>query len=824
MGIEAASVYASFEANIAPLDQALAEMDDRLAATAEQAAATTDVVAALADGAAVAAEGLDATGAAADDTAAQFAFLGQAGQEVSNVQAELASQAMQAQMAEEGLAESSAAAGGSLDVMAAAGTVANTAMMGLAGAGIAVGLATAGAKAAFDGTVGSAVALGDQVRKLQLTVGGSAEDMSKLLYAANMTGLSVDTLTRSMDIAIRALQSSKSQGIEPNIDGLARLADEYNGIADPVQRTAFLLHEFGRSGAEMAPLMQLGGDGIRQLGEQASIAGAVLTGSGVDSVHAYDLAVNKLHQDLAAAGADIGLNFTGIATQIARGADVTILAQQLLNKARQDGIVSAFGYDAEELRILTTLTGSRDVYLSLLPQVQAFDQTQSQMDLGTRHAGDSLAWLSDQLQGSGDMMDNVSLHASRFQQQAQADADATAQLAAQQAALNETFRGGTQVTLSQADSVEKLLGNNSKLGAAQGALIPQAKNYNELVLGSAVAHDQLAAAQARNAQAQEALVKNTDPKKWESLGAAVDSAQLAVLRANDAYNASVKAAQDAAGGVADYTGAIEKNTQAIKDSMDTDFGQSIVNQLSKVDVGSKAYNNLYTELQLVNPTMAKQFELASSTTAAQNLLNDAVAHGVIPAQDAAKFFAIFSAQVAAGHDPLVGLAQISGEIASDKMPALTSSLQTVVTVGLSPAELAAEALMRSIENIPSQKDVHVDYWVTNHVTTLSGPGSGGASTTTAPPAGDPNKTRPGSGPGAATGATFDVPAGYSESYPVGPYRASSGERVTITRPGEAAGRAMPGGTTNVYINDRLAAALYLERARQDRLALLDRSM
>lgn len=140
---------------------------------------------------------------------------------------------------------------------------------------------------ALDATVGKTVEYAEQVREMMRDVGGSAEDASKLIQAADDVNVSFEEMQIGMRVAIR-------NGIEPTMEGMARLADQYTAIQDPVERTRFLLTTFGESGAKMGALMELGADGIRESGRAAEEAGLVMSGDAVKAAREYEIALDDL--------------------------------------------------------------------------------------------------------------------------------------------------------------------------------------------------------------------------------------------------------------------------------------------------------------------------------------------------------------------------------------------------------------------------------------------------------------------------------------------------------------------------------------------------
>jgi len=129
---------------------------------------------------------------------------------------------------------------------------------------------------------------GMQVRDLSLLIGATAEESSKLIQAADDVFVSFESLERGMQIAIR-------QGLDPTIEGMGQLADEYNSIKNPIEQSRFLLEKFGRSGAELAPLMKLGASGLKELGDAAEETGLVLDDKAVDSVINYKEQLDELN-------------------------------------------------------------------------------------------------------------------------------------------------------------------------------------------------------------------------------------------------------------------------------------------------------------------------------------------------------------------------------------------------------------------------------------------------------------------------------------------------------------------------------------------------
>lgn len=131
-------------------------------------------------------------------------------------------------------------------------------------------------------SVDNAIAVGNFARSL----GTTTEEASRLKEVADDTGISLDSLKTSLKLA-------QKDGFEPNIEGLARMADEYNALAPGVERTQFLLDRFGKSGEEMGKLLEKGGAGIRAMSD-AMDEGLIVTQKAYEQARQYQISVDAI--------------------------------------------------------------------------------------------------------------------------------------------------------------------------------------------------------------------------------------------------------------------------------------------------------------------------------------------------------------------------------------------------------------------------------------------------------------------------------------------------------------------------------------------------
>jgi hypothetical protein len=134
------------------------------------------------------------------------------------------------------------------------------------------------------------------------------EDFSRFVQVGDDMGVSMDSITR-------ALQMATKNGFAPSISAIADLADKANAMNTPTERAAALAKMFGRNWAELDPILQLGGQRIRELAE-AQADGLVVTEEEIKKTEELRLAVDELGDSVKATMNEIGL---GIADTLLGG-------------------------------------------------------------------------------------------------------------------------------------------------------------------------------------------------------------------------------------------------------------------------------------------------------------------------------------------------------------------------------------------------------------------------------------------------------------------------------------------------------------------------
>jgi hypothetical protein len=175
-----------------------------------------------------------------------------------------------------------------------------------------------------------------ELDKMSQRTGISVETLSELRYAAQVTGVDIETL----EIGIKRMQRALAQaamGSESAVDTLGQLgltvadfrglspdqqlkllADRLAQVRSPALRAALAMELFGRSGTQLFPLIGKGAAGIAALQEQARKLGLTASREGVKAGVELEEALTTLWAVLKKLGSTIGAAVAPALTQFAK--------------------------------------------------------------------------------------------------------------------------------------------------------------------------------------------------------------------------------------------------------------------------------------------------------------------------------------------------------------------------------------------------------------------------------------------------------------------------------------------------------------------------
>lgn len=129
----------------------------------------------------------------------------------------------------------------------------------------------------------NALAVDDMARSM----GAAPEEASRLKEITDDLGISMSTLKVAMREAIK-------DGSAPTIETLAKMSEEYLALAPGVDRAQYLTDKFGKSGAEMGKLMEIGADGIREMSAAVDDS-LIVTEEGISKAKRFQMAQDNIN-------------------------------------------------------------------------------------------------------------------------------------------------------------------------------------------------------------------------------------------------------------------------------------------------------------------------------------------------------------------------------------------------------------------------------------------------------------------------------------------------------------------------------------------------
>lgn len=130
----------------------------------------------------------------------------------------------------------------------------------------------------------------DDLSKTSQKVGMTTEALSGLRYAADLSGVSAEELTSSLGrmnksaaegnpaFEAMGINVKKANGeLKSSDEILSAIAGKFSGYKDGVEKSALAMEVFGKSGAQIIPLLNSGADGLKEIADEAKSFGLVVS-------------------------------------------------------------------------------------------------------------------------------------------------------------------------------------------------------------------------------------------------------------------------------------------------------------------------------------------------------------------------------------------------------------------------------------------------------------------------------------------------------------------------------------------------------------------
>jgi hypothetical protein len=155
-------------------------------------------------------------------------------------------------------------------------------------------------------TVGTLVELGTQVEAFSHQTGMSAEDSSRLLEVMGDLEISAEEVGTAFKFA-------EKNGFSPNIQSVLKLREQYLQLNPGMERTQFLLKEFGKSGISLQKFFETG-DAADRINEVN--AALILTGQTLEDIQKYKDSTDEINDAWKAFTITLGQRFLPILNKV----------------------------------------------------------------------------------------------------------------------------------------------------------------------------------------------------------------------------------------------------------------------------------------------------------------------------------------------------------------------------------------------------------------------------------------------------------------------------------------------------------------------------
>ena len=216
--------------------------------------------------------------------------------------------------------------------------------------------------------------VGKEVKLLQRYTGGTAEDMSKLRFAAEEAGVPTETLALALGKMAKAAATTAGEkkfaelGVQvKDVNGhfkdssvvFTEVAGKIAAMPAGIEKTSAIMAIFGRAGMQLAPLLNQGAAGIAKFGEEAKKMGLVLSQDNLNAVQKNIMAQREFHASVQGLQVQLGQYLYPAITAITKGFSeiVPVLTQVLRPAFKMIGEVlqPLVGYIQEGAKFLVEL-------------------------------------------------------------------------------------------------------------------------------------------------------------------------------------------------------------------------------------------------------------------------------------------------------------------------------------------------------------------------------------------------------------------------------------------------------------------------------------
>lgn len=217
----------------------------------------------------------------------------------------------------------------------------------------------------------------DKVGKSAQKMGIPVEELSKLQHAANLSdvsleqlGTGVGKLSRNLvegignpstaaarSLAALGISAKDSSGqLRPTSDVISDIAEKFSGMKDGAGKTALAMNLFGKSGAELIPMLNSGKTGLQEMKDEAAKLGLTITDQTAKSAESFNDNLTRLKAAQEGVAMVITARLAPALADISNRFVSFVKDNDLVTRAA-DGFTRAIIFVADNMKLLGNIIG-----------------------------------------------------------------------------------------------------------------------------------------------------------------------------------------------------------------------------------------------------------------------------------------------------------------------------------------------------------------------------------------------------------------------------------------------------------------------------------
>jgi hypothetical protein len=181
---------------------------------------------------------------------------------------------------------------------------------------------------------------GDHIKELSERTGVNAQELQKLAYGAQQSGVEMDQLALAMNFLAK-------KGVKDVQGEMLKLADQLQGMPHDGSRAALAMEKFGRAGGALVPYLSKGREEIERLGQEAEASGKILSQDALDAADQFSDSMDALKGSVQGIAYTIGVPLIKALKPLIQGLTKWIISNRKLISSKVDTFVENLTYALE---------------------------------------------------------------------------------------------------------------------------------------------------------------------------------------------------------------------------------------------------------------------------------------------------------------------------------------------------------------------------------------------------------------------------------------------------------------------------------------------